>query len=47
MARYMRQYPLREFVTHRYPLLQVETAVHKAIALDSMKVVIDPWSESR
>jgi L-iditol 2-dehydrogenase len=47
MARYMRQYPLRDFVTHRYPLLQVETAVHKAIAPDSMKVVIEPWSESR
>jgi hypothetical protein len=28
-------------------LLQVETSVNKAIAPDSMKVVIDPWSESR
>ena len=43
MARYMRHYPLREFVSHRYPLREVETAVQKAIAPDSMKVVIDPW----
>jgi L-iditol 2-dehydrogenase len=44
MARYMKHYPLREFVSHRYPLRDVETAVHKAIAPDSMKVVIEPWS---
>jgi L-iditol 2-dehydrogenase len=44
MARYMKHYPLREFVSHRYPLREVETAVHKAIAPDSMKVVIEPWS---
>ncbi|MDR7417679.1 MAG: zinc-binding dehydrogenase [Armatimonadota bacterium] len=44
LARYMRHYPLREFVTHRYGLGDVETAVHKAIAPDSMKVVIDPWA---
>ncbi len=44
MARYMKHYPLREFVTHRYPLRDVETAVHKAIAPDSMKVVIEPWA---
>jgi len=43
MARYMKHYPLREFVSHRYPLRDVETAVHKAIAPDSMKVVIEPW----
>jgi hypothetical protein len=40
----MRHYPLREFVTHRYGLGAVETAVNQAIAPDSMKVVIDPWS---
>jgi Zn-dependent alcohol dehydrogenase len=40
----MRHYPLREFVTHRYPLAQVEAAVHTAIAQDSMKVVIEPWA---
>ena len=44
MARYMRHYPLRQFVSHRYPLRDVETAVHKAIAPDSMKVVIEPWA---
>jgi threonine dehydrogenase-like Zn-dependent dehydrogenase len=44
MARYMRTYPLREFVSHRYPLRDVETAVHKSIAPDSMKVAIAPWS---
>src|SRR2546422_936078 len=44
MARYMSHYPLREFVSHRFPLRDVETAVHKAIAPDSMKVVIEPWA---
>jgi threonine dehydrogenase-like Zn-dependent dehydrogenase len=44
MARYMRHYPIREFVSHRYPLREVEAAVQKAIAPDSMKVVIDPWA---
>ena len=44
MARFMRMYPLREFVTHRYPLRDVEAAVHKSIAPDSMKVAIAPWS---
>jgi threonine dehydrogenase-like Zn-dependent dehydrogenase len=43
MARYMRHYPLREFVTHRYSLKDVDAAVQKAIAPDSMKVTIDPW----
>jgi threonine dehydrogenase-like Zn-dependent dehydrogenase len=44
MARYMRKYPLREFVTHRFPLRDVEAAVHKSVAPDSMKVAIEPWS---
>ena len=44
MVRYIRHYPLREFVSHRFPLREVETAVHKAIAQDSMKVVIEPWA---
>lgn len=44
MARYMRFYPLREFVSHRYPLQAVETAVKKSMAADSMKVVIEPWA---
>ena len=44
MARYMRHYPLSEFVTHRFGLRQVEAAMKKSMAADSMKVVIDPWS---
>jgi threonine dehydrogenase-like Zn-dependent dehydrogenase len=44
MARYMRVYPLREFVSHRFPLRDVEAAVHKAVAADSMKVAITPWA---
>jgi threonine dehydrogenase-like Zn-dependent dehydrogenase len=44
MARYMRYYPLHEFVTHRFGLRQVEAAMKKSMAVDSMKVVIDPWS---
>jgi L-iditol 2-dehydrogenase len=44
MARYMKHYPLREFVTHRYPLNDVESAMQKSIAPDSMKVVLEPWS---
>jgi L-iditol 2-dehydrogenase len=44
MTRYMRQYPLREFVTHRFGLRQVDAAMKKSMAEDSMKVIIDPWS---
>ncbi len=44
MARYMRHYPLSEFVTHRFRLQEVEEAMKKSMAADSMKVVIDPWS---
>ena len=43
MARYMQRYPLREFVSHRFPLRDVEAAVHKSITPDSMKVAIAPW----
>ena len=44
MVRYLRQYPLQQFVTHRFGLQQVEAAVKKSMSADSMKVVIDPWS---
>jgi threonine dehydrogenase-like Zn-dependent dehydrogenase len=44
MVRYMKHYPLREFVTHRFGLRSVDTAMKKSMAADSMKVVIDPWS---
>jgi threonine dehydrogenase-like Zn-dependent dehydrogenase len=43
MARYMKHYPLSEFVTHRYPLRDVQTAMNTAIAHESMKVVFEPW----
>jgi threonine dehydrogenase-like Zn-dependent dehydrogenase len=44
MVRYMRHYPLQQFVTHRFGLRQVETAMKQSMAPNSMKVVIDPWS---
>jgi L-iditol 2-dehydrogenase len=44
MARYMANYPLREFVSHRFPLRDVEAAVNKSVAPDSMKVAIMPWA---
>ncbi|HLW46648.1 MAG TPA: zinc-binding dehydrogenase [bacterium] len=44
MARYREHYPLDRFVSHRFPLAQVEAAVRKSMAPDSMKVVIDPWA---
>ncbi len=44
LARYMRHYPVREFVSHRYRLADVDAAVQKSVAPDSMKVVIDPWA---
>jgi threonine dehydrogenase-like Zn-dependent dehydrogenase len=44
MARYMKHYPLHEFVTHRFGLRDVDNAMRASMAPDSMKVVIDPWS---
>ena len=43
MARYMKHYPLREFVTHRYALREVNIAMERAIAPESLKVVLEPW----
>jgi threonine dehydrogenase-like Zn-dependent dehydrogenase len=43
MARYMRNYPLREFVTHRYGLRDVDAAMRKSVEAESMKVVLEPW----
>ncbi len=43
MARYMKNYPLQEFVTHRYGLRDVEAAMKKSMDADSMKVVLEPW----
>jgi L-iditol 2-dehydrogenase len=44
LLRYMHQYPVREFVSHRCRLDDVDAAVRQSIASDSMKVVIDPWA---
>jgi threonine dehydrogenase-like Zn-dependent dehydrogenase len=46
MVRYMKHDPLREFVSHRFDLHHVESAVLKSVQPDSMKVVIDPWKAS-
>jgi len=43
MARYMKHYPLGEFVTHRYALREVKVAMERAIAPESLKVVLEPW----
>src|SRR6202050_1550685 len=43
MARYMKNYPLREFVTHRYGLRDVDAAIRKSVEAESMKVVLEPW----
>ena len=43
MARYLKHYTLQEFVTHRFGLRDVETAVKKSIEPESMKVVLEPW----
>jgi threonine dehydrogenase-like Zn-dependent dehydrogenase len=43
MARYLDHYPLREFVTHRFPLRQVHDAMRQAAAPESLKVVLEPW----
>jgi threonine dehydrogenase-like Zn-dependent dehydrogenase len=44
MTRYARQYPIADFVTHRFGLRQVEKAMKTSMASDSMKVLIDPWA---
>jgi L-iditol 2-dehydrogenase len=43
MARYMKNYPLQEFVTHRFPLREVDAALQKSVEAESMKVVLEPW----
>src|SRR5271169_5042475 len=43
MARYMKNYPLREFVTHRFGLRDVDAAMRKSVEAESMKVVLQPW----
>jgi L-iditol 2-dehydrogenase len=43
MGRYMKHYPLREFVTHRFGLRDVDAAMQKSMDAESMKVVLEPW----
>jgi len=43
MARYMKHYPLQDFVTHRFGLQNVEAAMQKSMEANSMKVVLQPW----
>lgn len=43
MARYLKHYPLGEFVSHKFALRDVDAAMQQAMAADSMKVVLDPW----
>jgi len=43
MARYIKHYPLREFVTHRFGLRDVGAAMQKSMEAESMKVVLEPW----
>ncbi|MGA9571936.1 MAG: zinc-binding dehydrogenase [Candidatus Acidiferrales bacterium] len=43
MARYIKNYPLREFVTHRFGLRDVDAAMKKSVEAESMKVVLQPW----
>ncbi len=43
MARYLKHYPLREFVTHRFGLRDVSAAMQKSMEAESMKVVLEPW----
>jgi predicted dehydrogenase len=38
-----REESLGEFVTHRFELRDVDTAVKKAIEPESMKIVLKPW----
>ncbi len=44
MVRYMKHYPLREFVTHRFGLREVAAAMQKSMHPESMKVVLHPWN---
>jgi len=43
LARYMKHYPVADFVTHRFGLRSVDAAMQKSIEHESMKVVMQPW----
>src|ERR1700721_910808 len=43
MVRFMKNYPLREFVSHKFRLRDVQDAMNKSMDAESMKVVLEPW----
>ncbi len=43
LFRYMRHYPVRDFVTHHFRLDDVGLAMRTSMGADSLKVVIAPW----
>ena len=46
LARYQKTFPLHKFVTHQYPVDQVDAATAKAFDIDNaMKVVLTPSAE--
>ncbi|MBN8993702.1 MAG: zinc-binding dehydrogenase [Rhizobiales bacterium] len=46
LARYQKTFPLHKFVTHQYPVDQVDAAMAKAFDIDNaMKVVLTPSAE--
>ena len=42
MERYRSTFPFERIVTHRFPLENAEGALKRSIALDTMKVVVEP-----
>jgi hypothetical protein len=42
----MKTYPLREFVSHKFGLRDVQAAMNKSMDAESMKVVMEPWQSS-
>jgi L-iditol 2-dehydrogenase len=42
MERHAEQIPFDRMITHRFPLVEAEEAMRKALELETMKVVIDP-----
>lgn len=42
MLRYQDRFPLDQFVTHRFPLEEAQTAIDTALGLECLKVVFDP-----
>jgi threonine dehydrogenase-like Zn-dependent dehydrogenase len=43
LARFQHEYPLADFVSHRFCLDDIDQAVRTSVEPDSLKVVVDPW----